>query len=61
MMYRQQIQEKYARLVVQVGANLQPGQVAVISAPAERADFTALVAEECWKAGARGCAGAVPG
>lgn len=52
MMYRQQIQEKYARLVVQVGANLQPGQVAVISAPAERADFTALVAEECWKAGA---------
>ena len=42
MLYRQQIQEKYARLVVQVGANLQPGQVAVISAPAERADFTVM-------------------
>ena len=51
-MYRQQIQEEYARLVVRVGANLQPGQVAVVSAPVERADFAALVSEECWKAGA---------
>ena len=44
---------EYAKLVVQVGANLQKGQTLLLSCPVECASFGRLVAEEAYKAGAR--------
>jgi aminopeptidase len=45
--------EKYARLVVRVGVNLQADQNLVISSPIECADFARLVQTEAYRAGAR--------
>jgi len=44
---------EYAKLVVQVGANLQKGQTLLLSCPVECASFGRLIAEEAYKAGAR--------
>ncbi|MCL2588763.1 MAG: aminopeptidase, partial [Oscillospiraceae bacterium] len=43
----------YARLIVQVGANVQNGQTVVISAATDAAYFARLVAAEAYEAGAR--------
>lgn len=45
--------EKYARLVVKTGANVQKGQTMVIMAPIETAVFARLIAEAAYKEGAR--------
>lgn len=43
---------EYARLVVRIGANVQPGQPVVISAPVEGADFARRLVREAYEAGA---------
>ena len=45
--------EDYARLVLQVGANLAPGQDLGISAQIEHAPFVRVLAEQAYAAGAR--------
>ncbi len=45
--------EKYARLIVKAGINLQKGQILVINAPVSCADFTREVAEIAYKEGAK--------
>ncbi len=42
----------YARLVVKTGVNLQAGQLLVVNAPLECADFARLIASEAYDAGA---------
>jgi aminopeptidase len=44
--------EKYARLVVRVGVNVQPGQEVVISALPEQADAARALAQEAYRVGA---------
>lgn len=43
---------KYARLIAEVGANVQKGQEVIIRAEVENCDFAVLVVEECYKLGA---------
>ena len=43
---------KYARLIARVGVNVQKGQSVVIDIAADCADFAAVLAEECYRAGA---------
>jgi aminopeptidase len=45
--------EKYARLLVRVGINLQKNQTLVISSPIECADFARIAQAEAYRAGAR--------
>ena len=45
--------ETYARLTVQVGLNLQPGQVLGVSALIEHAPLARAIAREAYRAGAR--------
>jgi len=45
--------EQYARLLVQVGINMQKNQTLVISSPIECADFARLAQIEAYRAGAR--------
>ena len=47
------ILKKYARLIAEVGANVQKGQEVRLRAQTEVADFAAMVAEECYKLGAK--------
>ncbi|MBP7175427.1 MAG: aminopeptidase [Thermoclostridium sp.] len=49
----QQLFNKYARLVVKTGVNIQPGQVLVISSPIECAEFARSMAEAAYLEGAR--------
>ncbi|RYB95400.1 aminopeptidase [Nocardioides oleivorans] len=44
--------DSYARLVVRVGVNLQPGQEVVINALPEQADAARAIADEAYRAGA---------
>lgn len=44
--------EKYARLAVKVGVNLQPGQYLVITSTLEYPEFTRMVAKAAYEAGA---------
>jgi len=44
---------KYANLIVKTGLNLQPKQILVISSPIECADFTRLVSQLAYQAGAQ--------
>ena len=44
---------EFAKVIVQVGVNLQKGQTLVITCPIECAEFGRLVAEEAYSAGAR--------
>jgi len=44
--------EKYARLVVRVGVNVQPGQQVVITGLPEQADVARAIAEEAYRVGA---------
>ena len=43
---------EYARLVVRVGVNVQPGQPVIVNCPVERADFGRLLLHESYEAGA---------
>ena len=45
--------KKYAELIVRTGANVQPGQVVLLTASVEQHAFAALVIEACYRAGAR--------
>ena len=45
--------EKYAKLLITVGINVQPGQTLVINCPVDRADFARLLVSEAYKVGAR--------
>ncbi len=49
----QQLLQKYARLVVKSGVNIQKDQVLVLSSPIECADFARLIAEAAYQEGAR--------
>jgi aminopeptidase len=44
--------EKYARLVVRLGANVQPGQEVVVNALPEQADVARALADEAYRVGA---------
>ena len=45
--------QKYAELIARVGANIQKGQYVVIRANLALEEFASVVAEECYKAGAK--------
>ena len=45
--------EKYARLIVKTGVNIQKGQILVIASPIECASFTRMVAQYAYEEGAR--------
>ncbi len=45
--------EKYAKLLIRVGINVQPGQTLVIRCPVEKAEFARLLVSEAYRAGAR--------
>ena len=53
MMIDHKILQKYARLIVRTGANVQSGQVVNLTVSVELHDFAAMVMEECYRAGAR--------
>ena len=44
--------KNYAKLLARTGLNVQKGQEVIIAAEADKEDFVALVAEECYRAGA---------
>ncbi|WP_243638643.1 aminopeptidase [Lucifera butyrica] len=52
VLYEEQL-EKYARLVVHTGINLQQNQTLVINSPLECAPFSRMIAEAAYRAGAR--------
>ena len=45
--------QNYARLIARKGVNVQKGQDVVIRADLDQPEFVKMVAEECYKAGAR--------
>jgi len=45
--------ERYADLIVGVGANVQPGQVVFVTSPPEHADLARAVTRSAYRAGAR--------
>ena len=45
--------EKYARLIVRTGANVQKGQTVQLTVSVEQCAFATMVIEECYKAGAK--------
>ena len=49
----QHVLTKYAELVIKVGVNIQPGQVLLVQAPLETVEFTRLVVEKAYEAGAK--------
>lgn len=49
----QKFLEKYARLVVKTGLNIQKGQILVINSPIECAEFTRLLGEVAFREGAK--------
>ena len=53
MQITKEILEKYARVIVKTGANVQPGQCVNLVANVNQYAFAALVAEECYRAGAK--------
>ena len=53
MSISQNLLQKYARLIVRTGANVQKGQIVQLVVSVEQHAFAALVIEECYKAGAK--------
>lgn len=45
--------EKYAELVIKIGVNIQPGQVLLVQAPLETAEFARHVVSKAYEAGAQ--------
>jgi aminopeptidase len=52
-MISENLLKKYARLIVRTGANVQKGQVVMLTISVEQSEFAALLIEECYKAGAK--------
>lgn len=52
MKYEKQLQE-YAKLVVKVGVNVQPGQYVTILSPVYAAEFARMIQKEAFEAGAK--------
>ncbi len=52
-MYREETARAYARLIIRTGVNLQKGQLAILNAPIENAEFARMVLEEAYRAGAK--------
>ena len=52
MKVTEELLQKYARLIVRTGANVQPGQKVQLVASVEQHAFAAMVTEECYRAGA---------
>ncbi|UFT99005.1 aminopeptidase [Radiobacillus kanasensis] len=52
-MSKQELLEKYAKLAIRTGVNLQDGQGLIINAPVEAAEFVRLVAKEAYAVGAK--------
>ena len=50
---KKSVLKEYAKLIVNVGANVQKGQEVQISAEMDQPEFVAYVAEACYKAGAK--------
>src|SRR3954471_4553490 len=50
---RQQLIDSYARLLVRIGANVQPGQLVQVAAQTEHAALVRTIAREAYEAGAR--------
>ena len=53
MVISEALLQKYARLIVRTGANVQPGQVVQLTVSVEQHAFAAMLAEECYRAGAK--------
>ncbi|MBR6499777.1 MAG: aminopeptidase, partial [Clostridia bacterium] len=53
MAISEELLRKYAALIARTGANVQKGQVVSLTAAVEISAFAALVAEECYRAGAK--------
>ena len=51
-MIKNNLFHEYAKLIVKKGVNLQEGQIVLIKAPVEVYEFTRIVVEEAYKAGA---------
>lgn len=49
----QQLLKKYARLIAEIGANVQKNEEVWISADLDQPEFVAMVVEECYKLGAK--------
>ena len=49
---KKELIRKYARLIARVGANIEKGEDVVIHSDVEIHEFTALLTEECYLAGA---------
>lgn len=50
---KEELIEKYAELIVKVGANVQKGQYVVIRTGVFEEDFASIVARKCYEAGAK--------
>lgn len=46
-------QQQFARLAVEIGVNLQKGQILIINSPIECNDFARIIAETAFEAGAK--------
>ena len=53
MSISQNLLQKYADLIVRTGANVQPGQIVLLTIAVEQHEFAAMVIEACYKAGAK--------
>lgn len=49
---KKSVMRKYAKLIVRVGANVQKGQPVLLYTAVDQHEFAAMVAEECYRAGA---------
>ncbi|WP_312203056.1 aminopeptidase [Anaerospora hongkongensis] len=47
------LQEKYARLIIKTGINIQPKQTLVVTSPIECAEFTRIITKIAYQEGAR--------
>lgn len=52
LLMKEQLQRKYAKLILEVGINLQKGQKLFLSAESYHVDFLRIVTEEAYKIGA---------
>ena len=50
---KKSVLQKYARLIATVGGNVQKGQEVLLYAGLDQPEFVAMVAEECYRAGAK--------
>ena len=50
---KKSVLKKYARLIARAGGNVQKGQEVIIIAGLDQPEFVKLVAEECYRAGAK--------